>query len=134
MTITMLRKILSAALLLAAAAARAQITIGVSPSAAGPGAALGIAGKNTIALLPKTPGGQAVRHIILDDATDPAAAGKGKPGSAEFRAAPREALENTGNLAVTRGVINMTRQHHTGLDERAPVLISIASDAWTLAQ
>jgi branched-chain amino acid transport system substrate-binding protein len=72
-------------------------------------------------------------YLLLDSAVT-AAAGKGKPGSAEFRAALRDALENTGNLAVTHGVINMTRQDHTGLDERARVLISIESNAWTLAK
>ena len=79
-------------------------------------------------------GAYAYDAYLLLDAAATAAAGKGKPGSAEFRAALREALENTGNLAVTHGVINMTRQDHTGLDERARVLISIESNAWTLAK
>ena len=72
-------------------------------------------------------------YLLLDSAVT-AASKKGNPGSAEFRSALRDALENTSNLAVTHGVINMTKQDHTGLDERARVLISIESNAWTLAK
>jgi hypothetical protein len=59
-----------AAALAIATAALAQIKLGVSLSATGPGAALGIAEKNTLGMLPKTLGGQPVDYIILDDATD----------------------------------------------------------------
>lgn len=65
-----------AAALAAAMAAHADITVGVSVSATGPAASLGIAEKNTLELLPKTLGGQPARYIILDDATDPGTAGK----------------------------------------------------------
>ncbi|MFT5591474.1 MAG: branched-chain amino acid transport system substrate-binding protein [Bradyrhizobium sp.] len=50
--------------------AAAQIKIGVTVSATGPAASLGIPEKNTIALLPKTIAGKSVEYIILDDATD----------------------------------------------------------------
>ncbi|MBU6259865.1 MAG: ABC transporter substrate-binding protein [Burkholderiales bacterium] len=62
---------LAAATLLAAVVpARADINIGVTVSATGPAASLGIPEKNTIALLPKTMGGQKVHYIILDDGSD----------------------------------------------------------------
>ena len=64
------------ALVLAAGSAWADITIGVSVSATGPAASLGIPEKNTFALLPLTLGGEKVRYIVLDDATDPSAAVK----------------------------------------------------------
>jgi branched-chain amino acid transport system substrate-binding protein len=51
-------------------AASAQIKVGVTLSATGPAASLGIAEKNTIALLPKTIAGKSVEYIVLDDATD----------------------------------------------------------------
>jgi branched-chain amino acid transport system substrate-binding protein len=73
---TLINLLFGAAAFTAAMMAHAEITIGVSVSATGPGAAMGIAEKNTLELLPKTLGGQAVRYIILDDATDPATAGK----------------------------------------------------------
>ena len=64
------------ALVLAAGSAWADITIGVSVSATGPAASLGIPEKNTFALLPQTVGGEKVRYIVLDDATDPSTAVK----------------------------------------------------------
>jgi branched-chain amino acid transport system substrate-binding protein len=54
----------------------ADINVGVSVSATGPAASLGIPEKNTIALLPTTIAGQKVNYIVLDDATDPTAATK----------------------------------------------------------
>lgn len=50
--------------------AQAEVTIGVSVSATGPAASLGIPEKNTFALLPQTVGGEKVKYIVLDDATD----------------------------------------------------------------
>lgn len=54
--------------------ATAQVTVGVTVSATGPAASLGIPEKNTIALLPKTLGGQTVNYVVLDDASDTTAA------------------------------------------------------------
>ncbi|WP_250526413.1 ABC transporter substrate-binding protein [Caballeronia sp. GAWG2-1] len=48
----------------------ADVKIGVTVSATGPAASLGIPEKNTIALLPKEVARQKVQYIVLDDATD----------------------------------------------------------------
>ena len=72
----MYKKLTLAALAILSTAALADINIGVSVSATGPAASLGIPEKNTIALLPTTIGGQKVNYIVLDDATDPTAATK----------------------------------------------------------
>ena len=48
----------------------ADINVGVTLSATGPAASLGIPEKNTIALLPTTIGGEKVNCIVLDDASD----------------------------------------------------------------
>jgi len=64
------------ALGLAAGSVWADVTIGVSVSATGPAASLGIPEKQTFALLPKTVGGEKVKYIVLDDATDPSTAVK----------------------------------------------------------
>ena len=61
---------LAAALLCGATAASAQVKIGVTLSATGPAASLGIPEKNTIALLPREIGGKSVQYIVLDDASD----------------------------------------------------------------
>ncbi|MGJ7511629.1 ABC transporter substrate-binding protein [Variovorax sp. GT1P44] len=62
------------AALLASALAHADINVGVTVSATGPAASLGIPEKNTIALMPKTIGGQKINYIVLDDASDTTAA------------------------------------------------------------
>ncbi len=72
----LLRNLLALALVGAASSAIAEITIGVTVSATGPAASLGIPEKNTIALMPKSIGGESIKYIVLDDATDPTAASK----------------------------------------------------------
>jgi len=51
-------------------AALAQVRIGVTVSATGPAASLGIPEKNTVAMCPKSAGGKTIEYILLDDATD----------------------------------------------------------------
>jgi len=53
-----------------ASLAHADINVGVTLSATGPAASLGIPEKNTIPLLPTTIAGQKVNYIVLDDASD----------------------------------------------------------------
>jgi branched-chain amino acid transport system substrate-binding protein len=70
------KKLPLVALAALSAAAIADINVGVSVSATGPAASLGIPEKNTIALLPTTIAGEKINYIVLDDATDPTAAAK----------------------------------------------------------
>ncbi|HEX7440707.1 MAG TPA: ABC transporter substrate-binding protein, partial [Caldimonas sp.] len=69
-----LKTALIAALVGVAGATRADINVGVTVSATGPAASLGIPEKNTIALMPTMIGGQKVNYIVLDDASDTTAA------------------------------------------------------------
>jgi len=72
-----MKKPLLAALLSAiATAALADINVGVTLSATGPAASLGIPEKNTIDLLPRTIAGQKVNYIVLDNASHPTPAVK----------------------------------------------------------
>ena len=68
------KKLTLVAALVTALAAQADITVGVTVSATGPAASLGIPEKNTIALMPTSIGGQKVNYIVLDDASDTTAA------------------------------------------------------------
>ena len=68
------KPLLLVSLIAAALSAHADVTVGVSLSATGPAASLGIPEKNTIALMPKTIGGQKINYIVLDDASDTTAA------------------------------------------------------------
>jgi branched-chain amino acid transport system substrate-binding protein len=68
--------VIAATCALVAAAANAEITIGVSLGTTGPGASLGVPYKNAFQLVPKTLGGEPVRYIILDDESKPDNAAK----------------------------------------------------------
>jgi branched-chain amino acid transport system substrate-binding protein len=68
------RTLVVAALSALALAAQADINVGVTVSATGPAASLGIPEKNTIDIMPRTIGGQKVNYIVLDDASDTTAA------------------------------------------------------------
>jgi len=62
----------------------------------------------------------------------PEAAKKAKPGTPEFRAALRDALESTKELVGTQGVYNMTPQDHAGFDKRGRELMTLKNGAWQL--
>jgi branched-chain amino acid transport system substrate-binding protein len=55
-----------------------------------------------------------------------------KPGSAEFRAALREALEQTKEVVGAQGVFTMSAQNHNGMDNRARVMMTVKNGRWTL--
>ncbi len=55
---------------------------------------------------------------------------KAQPGTAEFRAALRDALENTKELHGAHGIFNMSPTDHLGLDQRARVMVKIENGAW----
>lgn len=63
----------------------------------------------------------------------PLAAQRAKPGTAEFRAALRDALERTRDFAGTQGVFNMSPEDHSGLDKRSRVMVVIKDHGWKLA-
>ena len=63
--------IAAAVAVLGMSAATAQdIKVGVTLSATGPAASLGIPERNTFPLLPQTIGGKKINYIVLDDASD----------------------------------------------------------------
>ncbi len=58
-------------LTVASMAAHAEIVIGVSISATGPGSSLGVPVRNALQLLPRSIAGERVRLVSYDDASDP---------------------------------------------------------------
>jgi branched-chain amino acid transport system substrate-binding protein len=69
---------------------------------------------------------------VLLQAAVPVALKKAQPGTKEFRAALRDALEGVKNVAGAHGIFNMTANDHLGLDQRAAVMIQIRDGKWVL--
>lgn len=69
--------------------------------------------------------------LLLQNAV-PAALKKAQPGTKEFRAALRDALEATKDLVGVHGVFNMSPSDHLGFDQRARVMVRIENGAWKL--
>jgi len=75
---------------------------------------------------------QAYDVLLLLERALPEAGKKAKPGTKEFRIALRDALENIKNLPGNAGVFNMTAADHSGLDERARVIVRVEDGKWVL--
>jgi len=69
---------------------------------------------------------------MMLQAAIPIALRSAKPGTPEFRAALRDALEGSKELVLTHGVSTMTPQDHNGFDQRARVMVTIEGGAWKL--
>jgi branched-chain amino acid transport system substrate-binding protein len=69
---------------------------------------------------------------VLLQAAVPAALKKAQPGTKEFRAALRDALEGVRNVAGAHGIFNMSANDHLGFDQRAAVMIQIRDGKWVM--
>jgi len=77
-------------------------------------------------------GGHAWDSYLLLSRAIPEALRKAKPGTREFRAALRDALEGVKELPGAHGVFVMSPQDHNGLDNRARVMVRIEDGKWVL--
>ncbi len=71
--------------------------------------------------------------ILLQNAV-PVALKKAKPGSKEFKAALRDALEGLKNVTVSHGIVNMSPTDHLGFDQRARVMVKVENGDWKLVK
>ena len=69
--------------------------------------------------------------LLLEHAI-PIALKRAQPGTIQFRAALRDALEGTRDLHDSNGVVNMSKNDHLGLDQRARVIVRIVDQKWQL--
>jgi branched-chain amino acid transport system substrate-binding protein len=69
--------------------------------------------------------------LILERAL-PVALAKAKPGTAAFRAALRDAIEQEREVVGCQGVFNMSPTNHNGMDERARVLVTVKDGRFRL--
>ena len=53
-----------------------------------------------------------------------------KPGTAEFRVALRDALEQSREVVGAQGVFTMSAQNHNGMDQRARVMMTVRGGKW----
>lgn len=79
-------------------------------------------------------GAHAWDATLLLQSAIPVALKKAQPGTKEFRAALRDALEGLKNVTVSHGIVNMSAQDHLGFDQRARVMVKVEGGAWKLQQ
>jgi branched-chain amino acid transport system substrate-binding protein len=63
----------------------------------------------------------------------PMALKKARPGTPEFRAALKEALETMGRTPISQGVLNYTATDHFGYTPETGVLLKVVNGGWQLA-
>lgn len=126
---TIRRTICAAAALLLATAAHAEIVVGVSLSTTGPSASLGITQKNSLAFYPDTIGGEKLRLVVVDDASDP---------STGTRLARKLVTEDhvdiiVGSSAVAPSIAiaEVATESHTPQLSLAPVELKPGKGDWT---
>ena len=120
---------LAAALLLGAAPARADVTVGVSLPLTGPTSALGIPSKNGIALWPKEVAGEKLNVIILDDATDP---GQAVKNTRRFLTEDKvDIIVGSAATPVAAAMADVAAEGKTVQLALSPVALPPGKDAWT---
>lgn len=72
--------------------------------------------------------------FLLLDKLVPVAAKKGKPGTPEFRAALKAALEDAPAMPVTHGIIDFTATDHWGFKTGSGVVMKVVNGDWKLEQ
>lgn len=74
--------------------------------------------------------GHAYDTIVVLEKVIPVALQKGKPGTKEFRAAIRDAMENMGRTVVSHGVLNYTKDNHWGFTTETGVILKVVNGDW----
>jgi branched-chain amino acid transport system substrate-binding protein len=108
--------------------AHADINVGVTLSATGPAASLGIPEKNTFALMPATIAGQKVNYIVLDDASNPTDATKNaRRLTAENKV---DAIIGSTTTPASLAVLEVAVETQTPLITMAPTPLAPDKVAW----
>lgn len=109
-------------------AALADITIGVSLSATGPAASLGIPERNAFALLPTEIAGEKVNLIVLDDATDPTVATKN--ARRLVSESKVDAIIGSSSTPATAAMAEVAHESKTPLLTMSPVSLPAERNEW----
>jgi branched-chain amino acid transport system substrate-binding protein len=68
--------------------------------------------------------------LVVLEKIVPVALKKGKPGTKEFRAALRDAMETMGRTVVSHGVLNWTKDDHWGYTNETGVMLKVVNGDW----
>ena len=79
-------------------------------------------------------GGHAWDAYVLLQHAIPDALKKGQPGTKQFRAALRDALESGKDVAGSNGVFSINATDHNGMDNRARVIVRIENGKWVMVK
>ena len=74
--------------------------------------------------------GHAYDTVIVLEKVVPVALKKGKPGTPEFRAALRDAIEGMGRTVFSHGVMNWTKDDHWGFTNETGVMLKVVNGDW----
>jgi len=79
-------------------------------------------------------GAHAFDAAIVLEKIIPMALKKARPGTKEFRAALKEALETVGRIPVSQGVLNYTAADHFGFTPDTGVLLKVVNGDWEVVK
>ena len=109
----------------------ADINVGISVSATGPAASLGIPEKNTVALLPTSVAGEKINYIVLDDATNPTEANKNaRKASTENHA---DIFFGSSAVPTALAIAEVASETKTPQIALAPLELPAAKGVWTFS-
>ncbi len=118
-----------AASVLALSTAKAEVTIGITLPLTGPASGIGIPMQNAFKIWPEVVGGEKIRMILLDDATDP---GKGASNARRFIAEDKvDLLIGSVATPVAASVAEVALDTKVPQLAMAPVALPAGRDAWT---
>jgi branched-chain amino acid transport system substrate-binding protein len=76
--------------------------------------------------------GHAYDAIILLERIVPMAKAKAKPGTPEFRAALKDALETMGRTVISHGVLTYSKDNHWGFTTETGVMLRVTNGDWKI--
>jgi branched-chain amino acid transport system substrate-binding protein len=75
--------------------------------------------------------GHAYDALIVLEKAVPVALKTAKPGTKEFRAALRDAIENMGRTVFAHGIMNWTKEDHWGYTTKTGVVLKVVNGDWS---
>jgi branched-chain amino acid transport system substrate-binding protein len=74
--------------------------------------------------------GHAYDAVVVMEKVIPMALQKARPGTKEFRAAIRDAMETMGRTVISHGVLNYTKDNHWGFTTETGLVLKVVNGDW----